>query len=62
MKRHDDGQVNPSPPDALRYLEALATLAVGAMHIQQYADFIADNEPQPERGPRRNPQAPVCLA
>ena len=28
--------------DALRYLGALATLAVGAVHLQQYADFIAD--------------------
>lgn len=28
--------------DTLRYLGALATLVVGAVHVQQYADFIAD--------------------
>lgn len=28
--------------DALRYLGALATLVVGAVHLQQYADFISD--------------------
>jgi hypothetical protein len=28
--------------DALRYLGALATLFVGAVHLQQYADFISD--------------------
>ena len=28
--------------DALRYLGALATVVVGAAHVQQYADFIAD--------------------
>ena len=28
--------------DTLRYLGALATLIVGAVHLQQYADFIAD--------------------
>ena len=28
--------------DTLRYLGALATLVVGAVHLQQYADFIAD--------------------
>ncbi len=28
--------------DALRYLGALATIVVGAVHVQQYADFIAD--------------------
>ena len=27
---------------ALRYLGALATLVVGVVHLQQYADFIAD--------------------
>ena len=26
----------------LRYLGALATIVVGAVHLQQYADFIAD--------------------
>jgi hypothetical protein len=26
----------------LRYLGAVATLVVGAIHVQQYADFIAD--------------------
>lgn len=26
----------------LRYLGALATIVVGAVHVQQYADFIAD--------------------
>lgn len=28
--------------DALRYLGAIATIVVGAVHLQQYADFIAD--------------------
>ena len=28
--------------DALRYLGALATILVGAVHLQQYADFISD--------------------
>jgi len=28
--------------DVLRYLGALATLVVGAVHLQQYADFISD--------------------
>ncbi len=28
--------------DALRRLGALATLVVGAVHLQQYADFISD--------------------
>lgn len=28
--------------DALRYLGALATIVVGAVHLQQYADFISD--------------------
>lgn len=27
---------------ALRYLGALATIVVGAVHLQQYADFISD--------------------
>jgi hypothetical protein len=27
---------------ALRYLGAVATLVVGVVHLQQYADFIAD--------------------
>jgi hypothetical protein len=30
------------PSDALRYLGALATIVVGAVHLQQYADFIHD--------------------
>lgn len=30
------------PSDALRYLGALATIVVGAVHLQQYADSIAD--------------------
>jgi hypothetical protein len=34
--------VSASPRGALRYLGALATLVVGAVHLQQYADFIAD--------------------
>ena len=34
--------MSPSSRDALRYLGALATLVVGVVHIQQYADFIAD--------------------
>ncbi len=29
-------------PDALRHLGALATIVVGAIHLQQYADFISD--------------------
>jgi len=28
--------------DTLRYLGALATVVVGIVHLQQYADFIAD--------------------
>jgi len=28
--------------DALRYLAAFATIVVGAVHLQQYGDFIAD--------------------
>jgi len=28
--------------DALRWLGALATIVVGAVHLQQYADFISD--------------------
>ncbi len=28
--------------DVLRYLGALATIVVGAVHLQQYEDFIAD--------------------
>ena len=28
--------------DTLRYLGALATIVVGGVHLQQYADFIAD--------------------
>ena len=28
--------------DVLRHLGALATLVVGAVHLQQYADFISD--------------------
>jgi hypothetical protein len=28
--------------DVLRYLGAVAILAVGAVHLQQYADFISD--------------------
>lgn len=28
--------------DALRYLGALATVVVGAVHLEQYADFIHD--------------------
>ena len=28
--------------DVLRYLGALATFVVGAVHLQQYADFISD--------------------
>ncbi|MDQ3723657.1 MAG: hypothetical protein M3376_11500 [Actinomycetota bacterium] len=28
--------------DALRYLGALATIVVGAVHLQQYAELIAD--------------------
>ncbi len=28
--------------DVLRYLGALATIVVGAVHLQQYADFISD--------------------
>ena len=34
--------MSPSSRDALRYLGALATLVVGAVHIQQYVDFLAD--------------------
>lgn len=28
--------------DALRYLGAIATNVLGAVHLQQYADFISD--------------------
>ena len=31
-----------APADALRCLGALATIVVGAVHVQQYADFISD--------------------
>ncbi|HVF78820.1 MAG TPA: hypothetical protein VNA28_11025 [Solirubrobacteraceae bacterium] len=31
-----------SASTALRYLGALATIVVGAVHLQQYADFISD--------------------
>jgi nitrate/nitrite transporter NarK len=34
--------VSRAPTDALRYLGALATLVVGAVHLQQYGDFISD--------------------
>ena len=34
--------MRPASADTLRYLGALATLVVGAVHLQQYADFIAD--------------------
>ncbi len=34
--------MRPASADAVRYLGALATLVVGAVHLQQYADFIAD--------------------
>jgi len=34
--------VSPAPATALRYLGAIATLVVGAVHVQQYADFISD--------------------
>ena len=34
--------MSPALAEALRYLAALATLVVGAVHVQQYADFIAD--------------------
>ena len=59
-ERHGDGQVNPSSRDALRYLGALATLVVGAVHIQQYADFTANNERSKGRG-RRGRRHRVCL-
>ncbi len=31
-----------SSSDQLRFLGALATIAVGVVHLQQYADFISD--------------------
>lgn len=34
-------RTNTSAP-VLRYLGALATIVVGAVHLQQYADFISD--------------------
>jgi len=34
--------VSPAPATALRYLGAIATLVVGAVHVQQYADIISD--------------------
>ena len=34
--------MSPAPATALRYLGAIATLVVGAVHVQQYADFISD--------------------
>jgi len=34
--------VSPATVNALRYLGAVATLVVGAVHLQQYADFISD--------------------
>lgn len=34
--------MSPSSADVLRYLGAAATLVVGAVHLQQYADFISD--------------------
>ena len=42
MKGHGDRQMSLAPANALRYLGALATLVVGAVHLQQYADFISD--------------------
>ena len=39
---HRDRQVNATASDVLRGLAALALLVVGAVHVQQYADFIAD--------------------
>lgn len=33
---------NPEPADALRYLGAALILVVGAIHLQQYLDFIND--------------------
>ena len=34
--------MSPAPATALRYLGAIATLVVGAVHVQQYAGFISD--------------------
>ena len=34
--------MSASSRDALRHLGALATVVVGAVHLQQYADFMAD--------------------
>ena len=34
--------MSPAPATALRYLGAIATLVVGAVHVQQYADIISD--------------------
>ncbi len=34
--------MRPASTHALRYLGAVATLVVGVVHLQQYADFIAD--------------------
>jgi hypothetical protein len=34
--------MKPPFADALRYLGAIATVVVGVVHLQQYADFIAD--------------------
>jgi hypothetical protein len=34
--------VSRASADALRYLGAIATIVVGAVHLQQYADFMAD--------------------
>lgn len=34
--------MRPAFADVLRYLGALATIVVGAVHLQQYADFISD--------------------
>lgn len=34
--------MNTTVPDTLRRLGALATLVVGAVHLQQYASFISD--------------------
>lgn len=34
--------MRPALADVLRYLGALATIVVGAVHLQQYADFISD--------------------
>lgn len=34
--------MRPAFTHVLRYLGALATIVVGAVHLQQYADFISD--------------------